>query len=65
MKHFITLRDLPDFKEAVTLAKSLKKDPSETQGKRKTIGLYFYPMHPLSTQKAAHNLVVIPCHELL
>ena len=61
MKHFISLNDLPDFKEAVTLAKNLKQDPYafEAQGKRKTLGLLFF--NPslrtrLSTQKAAQNL---------
>lgn len=61
MKHFISLDDLPDFSEAVTLASSLKKEPYafETIGKRKTIGLLFF--NPslrtrLSTQKAAQNL---------
>ena len=61
MKHFISLNDLPDFKEAVALAKNLKQDPYafEAQGKRKTLGLLFF--NPslrtrLSTQKAAQNL---------
>ena len=38
MKHFISLNDLPDFKQAVALAKSLKQQPYafENQGKRKT-----------------------------
>ena len=61
MKHFITLKDLPNFKEAVNLAKSLKQNPYEfeAQGKRKTLGLLFF--NPslrtrLSTQKAAQQL---------
>lgn len=61
MKHFISLDDLPDFSEAVALAKALKNEPfaHETTGKRKTIGLLFF--NPslrtrLSTQKAAQNL---------
>ena len=61
MKHFISLNDLPDFKQAVALAKSLKQQPYafENQGKRKTLGLLFF--NPslrtrLSTQKAAQNL---------
>ena len=61
MKHFISLSDLPNFSDAVSLADSLKKNPFayETIGKRKTIGLLFF--NPslrtrLSTQKAAQNL---------
>ena len=46
MKHFITLKDLPKFKDAVDLAKSLKQNPYEfeAQGKRKTLGLLFKEM---------------------
>lgn len=61
MKNFISLNDLPDFEEALRLAKSLKKDPFafEKHAKRKTLGLLFF--NPslrtrLSTQKAAQNL---------
>lgn len=61
MKNFISLNDLPDFDEALHLAKSLKKDPFafEKHAKRKTLGLLFF--NPslrtrLSTQKAAQNL---------
>lgn len=61
MKNFISLNDLPDFKEALRLAKLLKKDPFafEKHAKRKTLGLLFF--NPslrtrLSTQKAAQNL---------
>ena len=43
MKHFITLKDLLNFKATVDLAKSLKQNPYEfeAQGKRKTLGLLF------------------------
>jgi N-succinyl-L-ornithine transcarbamylase len=61
MNNFISLADLPDFDEALALAKSLKKDPFafEQHAKRKTLGLLFF--NPslrtrLSTQKAAQNL---------
>jgi N-succinyl-L-ornithine transcarbamylase len=61
MKNFISLNDLPDFEEALRLAKLLKKDPFafEKHAKRKTLGLLFF--NPslrtrLSTQKAAQNL---------
>ena len=61
MKHFISLKDLPSFQEAVNLAKSLKQNPYEfeAQGKCKTLGLLFF--NPslrtrLSTQKAAQQL---------
>ena len=61
MNNFISLTDLPDFDEALALAKSLKKDPFafEQHAKRKTLGLLFF--NPslrtrLSTQKAAQNL---------
>ncbi len=61
MKHFISLNDLPDFAQTLTLAKQLKAAPfaHETAGKRKTLGLLFF--NPslrtrLSTQKAAQNL---------
>tara|TARA_B110000444_G_scaffold250730_1_gene277620 strand:- start:33 stop:980 length:948 start_codon:yes stop_codon:yes gene_type:complete len=61
MKNFITLHDLPNFKKAVDLAKSLKENPysDDTIGKRKTLGLLFF--NPslrtrLSTQKAAQQL---------
>ncbi len=61
MKHFITLKDLPNFHETVDLAKSLKENPFayETAAKRKTLGLLFF--NPslrtrLSTQKAAQQL---------
>ncbi len=61
MKNFLSLRDLPDFNAAITLARSLKKDPYqfENYAKRKTLGLIFF--NPslrtrLSTQKAAQSL---------
>ena len=61
MKHFITLSDLPDFKQTLDLAMDLKKNPSKHNnlGKGKTLGLLFF--NPslrtrLSTQKAAQNL---------
>lgn len=60
MNNFISLADLPDFDEALALAKSLKKDPFafEQHAKRKTLGLLFF--NPslrtrLSTQKAART----------
>tara|TARA_B100000767_G_C19764849_1_gene537026 strand:+ start:2264 stop:3217 length:954 start_codon:yes stop_codon:yes gene_type:complete len=61
MKNFISLNDLPDFDEALSLAKSLKKDPFafKKYAKLKTLGILFF--NPslrtrLSTQKAAQNL---------
>ncbi len=61
MKNFISLNDLPDFDEALSLAKSLKKDPFafKKHAKQKTLGLLFF--NPslrtrLSTQKAGQNL---------
>ena len=61
MKHFITLADLPNFKQTLDLAMDLKKNPTKSYGlgKDKTLGLLFF--NPslrtrLSTQKAAQNL---------
>ncbi len=63
MKHFITLADLPDFKETLSSAIELKKDATkfDSIGKGKTLGMLFF--NPslrtrLSTQKAAQNLGV-------
>lgn len=61
MNDFITLSDLPDFKQTLDLAMDFKKNPYELNslGKGKTLGLLFF--NPslrtrLSTQKAAQNL---------
>jgi N-succinyl-L-ornithine transcarbamylase len=61
MKDFITLADLPDFEQTLSLAMELKKQPTQWDsiGKGKTLGLLFF--NPslrtrLSTQKAAQNL---------
>ena len=61
MNDFITLSDLPDFKQTLNLAMDFKKNPYELNslGKGKTLGLLFF--NPslrtrLSTQKAAQNL---------
>ena len=61
MNDFITLSDLPDFKQTLDLAMYFKKNPYELNslGKGKTLGLLFF--NPslrtrLSTQKAAQNL---------
>ena len=61
MNHFITLADLPNFKQTLDLAMDLKKNPTKSYGlgKDKTLGLLFF--NPslrtrLSTQKAAQNL---------
>ena len=61
MKDFITLADLPNFKQTLDLAIDLKKNPTKSHGlgKYKTLGLLFF--NPslrtrLSTQKAAQNL---------
>jgi len=61
MNDFITLSDLPDFKQTLDLAMDFKKNPYKLNslGKGKTLGLLFF--NPslrtrLSTQKAAQNL---------
>ena len=61
MNDFITLSDLPDFKQTLDLAMDFKKNPYKLSslGKGKTLGLLFF--NPslrtrLSTQKAAQNL---------
>ena len=61
MNDFLTLSDLPDFKQTLDLAMDFKKNPYKLNslGKGKTLGLLFF--NPslrtrLSTQKAAQNL---------
>ena len=61
MNDFITLSDLPDFKQTLDMAMDFKKNPYKLNslGKGKTLGLLFF--NPslrtrLSTQKAAQNL---------
>lgn len=61
MKKFFSISDVPNLKEIVEQAKSIKADPYafESLGKHKTLGLIF--LNPslrtrLSTQKAALNL---------
>jgi len=61
MRHFISVKDVPNVKDLLQDAMALKKDPYafNTLGKNKTLGLIF--LNPslrtrISTQKAAINL---------
>ena len=61
MKHFTSVYDIPDLKEAVKTALEIKKNPYGLQhlGKNKTMVLIFFDSSlrtRLSTQKAAMNL---------
>jgi len=61
MKHFTSVYDIPDLKEAVKMAMEVKKNPYGYQhlGKNKTMVLIFFDSSlrtRLSTQKAAMNL---------
>ncbi|MEK7719463.1 MAG: N-acetylornithine carbamoyltransferase [Bacteroidota bacterium] len=61
MKHFTSVYDIPDLKEAVEMAREIKKNPYGYQhlGKNKTMVLIFFDSSlrtRLSTQKAAMNL---------
>jgi N-succinyl-L-ornithine transcarbamylase len=61
LKHFISLADVPDPKQLVSEALSLKKNPFADKhlGKNKTLGLLFFNSSlrtRLSTQRAAQNL---------
>lgn len=61
MKHFTSVYDIPNLKEAVEMAREIKKNPYAYQhlGKNKTMVLIFFDSSlrtRLSTQKAAMNL---------
>jgi len=61
MNHFTSVYDIPDLKEAVEMAREIKKNPYGYQhlGKNKTMVLIFFDSSlrtRLSTQKAAMNL---------
>jgi N-succinyl-L-ornithine transcarbamylase len=61
MRHFTSVYDIPDLKEAVRMAKAIKNNPYGYQhlGKNKTAILIFFDSSlrtRLSTQKAAMNL---------
>ncbi|HKJ79116.1 MAG TPA: hypothetical protein VKA10_06255, partial [Prolixibacteraceae bacterium] len=61
MKHFTSVKDIPDFKKAVEYALDVKKNKFSYQqlGKNKTMVLIFFNSSlrtRLSTQKAAMNL---------
>ncbi|HKL33451.1 MAG TPA: hypothetical protein VJ919_13000, partial [Tangfeifania sp.] len=61
MKHFTSVKDIPDLKKAVEIAFEIKKERFSFQhlGKNKTMVLIFFNSSlrtRLSTQKAAMNL---------
>jgi N-succinyl-L-ornithine transcarbamylase len=61
MRHFLSVKDIPDLKKSVELAKEVKANPFGCQhlGKNKTMVLIFFNSSlrtRLSTQKAAMNL---------
>ena len=61
MRHFTSVYDIPDLKEAVKTALEIKKNPYSLQhlGKNRTMVLIFFDSSlrtRLSTQKAAMNL---------
>jgi N-succinyl-L-ornithine transcarbamylase len=61
MRHFISVKDIPDLKQAVKIASDLKQNPYGFShlGKNKTLVLIFFNSSlrtRLSTQKAAMNL---------
>ncbi len=61
MKHYISVKDIPDLKKAVEIARDIKKNRFAYQhlGKNKTMVLIFFNSSlrtRLSTQKAAMNL---------
>ncbi|HWS01195.1 MAG TPA: hypothetical protein VN249_11300, partial [Prolixibacteraceae bacterium] len=61
MNHFTSVYDIPNLKEAVEMAREIKKNPYGYQhlGKNKTMVLIFFDSSlrtRLSTQKAAMNL---------
>lgn len=61
MRHFLSVKDIPDLKKAIALAREVKANPFGYQhlGKNKTMVLIFFNSSlrtRLSTQKAAMNL---------